>query len=110
VAQEWHFLDPEHALAKFGIQLVLSQPLKNNSEVITTNWSNSGMKTEFIRYMKSMNITTNWSNSGMKTEFIRCMKCVGAFINPNDMKRYTYRPYLIMKAVLGISSVQILIW
>jgi hypothetical protein len=35
-----------------------------------------------------MNTTTNWFNSGMKIEFIRYMKCVDAFINLNDMKRY----------------------
>jgi hypothetical protein len=34
--------------------------------------------------MSSMNTTTNLSNSGMNTEFIRYMKCVGAFVNPND--------------------------
>jgi hypothetical protein len=34
VAQECHFLDPELALAKHGVQLVLSQLLKYNSEVI----------------------------------------------------------------------------
>jgi hypothetical protein len=34
VTREWYFLDPELALAELGIQLVLSQPLKYNSEVI----------------------------------------------------------------------------
>jgi hypothetical protein len=46
----------------------------------------------------------NWFNTGMKTEFIRYMKCAGAFVNPNDMTRYSYKPYLIVKVVLGISS------
>jgi hypothetical protein len=54
--------------------------------------------------MSSMNTTTNWSISGIKTEFIRYMKCADAFVNPNDMTRYSYKPYLIVKAVLGISS------
>jgi hypothetical protein len=33
MTQEWYFLDPELALAKLGIKLVLSQPLKYNLEV-----------------------------------------------------------------------------
>jgi hypothetical protein len=33
MTQEWYFLDPELALAELGIELVLSQPLKYNSEV-----------------------------------------------------------------------------
>jgi hypothetical protein len=53
--------------------------------------------------MSSMKAMTNLSNSGMKTEFMRYMKCAGAFVNPNDMTRYSYRPYLTEKAVFGIS-------
>jgi hypothetical protein len=34
VTQEWDFLDQEFAFAKLGIQLMLSQTLKYNSEVI----------------------------------------------------------------------------
>jgi hypothetical protein len=45
----------------------------------------------------------------MKTEFIRYMKCAGTFVNPNDMTRYSKRPYLVVKVVLGISSESILI-
>jgi hypothetical protein len=32
------------------------------------------------------------------------MKYVGAFVNPKDMTRYSYNPYLVEKVVLGISS------
>jgi hypothetical protein len=39
----------------------------------------------------------------MNIEFMRYMKCAGAFINPNDMNRYSYNSYIIVKAVLGIS-------
>jgi hypothetical protein len=31
------------------------------------------------------------SFSGMNIELMRYMKCVGAFVNPNDMTRYTHR-------------------
>jgi hypothetical protein len=59
--------------------------------------------------MSSMNIMTNRSNSGMKIEFMRYMKCADAFVNPKDMTIYAKRPYLVVKVVLGISSAQILI-
>jgi hypothetical protein len=51
-----------------------------------------------------MNTMTNLSNSGMKMEFMRYMKCAGAFVNPNDKTRYSYMPYLIEKVVLAITS------
>jgi hypothetical protein len=59
----------------------------------------------FFEYsrMSSMKTMMNLTNSGMKTEFIRYMKCAGAFVNPNDMTRYSYRPYLVEKALMGIS-------
>jgi hypothetical protein len=34
VTQEWYLLDPKLAFAKLGVQLMLSQMLKYNSEVI----------------------------------------------------------------------------
>ena len=40
--------------------------------------------------MSSMNTTTNLSNSGMKTEFMRYMKNAGALVRPKDMTRYSY--------------------
>jgi hypothetical protein len=56
--------------------------------------------------MKTM---TNLSNSGMNTEFIRYMKCAGALVSPNDITKYSYNPYLVEKAILGTSSERILI-
>jgi hypothetical protein len=49
------------------------------------------------------------ANSSMDTRFMRYMKCAGAFVNPKDMTRYSYRPYLMEKVVLGISSARFLI-
>ena len=65
----------------------------------------------FLEYIKisSMNTTTNLSNSGMKTEFMRYMKNAGALVRPKDMIRYSYNPYLVEKAVFGISCGLILI-
>jgi hypothetical protein len=48
-----------------------------------------------------MKTTTNLSNSGMNTEFIRYMKCAGALVSPNDITKYSYNLYLVEKAVLG---------
>jgi hypothetical protein len=31
------------------------------------------------------------------------MKYAGAFVRPKDMTRYSYKPYLVEKVVLGIS-------
>jgi hypothetical protein len=38
------------------------------------------------------------------------MKYAGAFVNPNDITRYSYNPYLVEKVVFGISLARILIW
>jgi hypothetical protein len=56
-----------------------------------------------------MKTTMNLSSSGIKTEFIRYMKYVGALVSPKDITRYSYSPYLIEKAVFGISLGLILI-
>jgi hypothetical protein len=47
--------------------------------------------------------TINLSNSGVKTEFVRYMKNAGALVRPKDMTRYSYNPYLVEKAIFGIS-------
>jgi hypothetical protein len=102
VTQEWYFLDPELTLAELGVQLMLSQTLKYNSEVIFMIFH-----TPDYTKMSSMNTMTNGSNSDMKTEFMRHMKCAGALVNPKDMTRYSLRAYLVVKAVLGISLARI---
>jgi hypothetical protein len=56
-----------------------------------------------------MKTTTNLSNSGMNTEFIRYIKCAGALVSPNDITKYSYNPYLVENAVLETSSGRILI-
>jgi hypothetical protein len=45
----------------------------------------------------------------MKTEFIRYIKYAGALVSPNDITRYSYNPYLVEKAVFGMSQGLILI-
>jgi hypothetical protein len=56
--------------------------------------------------MKTM---TNLSNSGIKTEFIKYMKCAEALVSPNDITKYSYNPYLVENAILETSSGRILI-
>jgi hypothetical protein len=46
----------------------------------------------------------NLSNSGIKTEFIRYVKWAGAFVNLKDITKYSNNPYRVVNAVLGISS------
>jgi hypothetical protein len=50
-----------------------------------------------------MKTTTNLSNSGINTEFIKYVKWDGAFVNPKDMTKYSNNPYHVVNAVLGIS-------
>jgi hypothetical protein len=50
-----------------------------------------------------MNTTINLSNSGMKTEFMTYIKNAGALVRPKDMTRYSYNPYLVEKVVFGTS-------
>jgi hypothetical protein len=57
-----------------------------------------------------MKTTINLSSSGIKTEFMRYMKYAGALVSPKDITRYSYNPYLVEKAVFGMSQGLILIW
>jgi hypothetical protein len=56
-----------------------------------------------------MKTTMNLSNSGINTDFIRYIKCAGALVSPKDMTRYSNKPQRVEKAILGISSGEILI-
>jgi hypothetical protein len=57
--------------------------------------------------MSSMKTTTNLSWYSMNTLFIRHMKYAGAFVNPEGMTVNSYKPYLDVKVVLGMSSSRI---
>jgi hypothetical protein len=54
--------------------------------------------------MSSMKTTTKLSMYSMNTLFIRYMKYPGAFVNPKGMIVNSYKAYLDVKAVLGMSS------
>src|SRR4051812_33106274 len=49
--------------------------------------------------MSSMNTTTNLSKYSINTLFIMVMKYVGAFVSTKDITVYSYKPYLVVKAV-----------
>ena len=53
--------------------------------------------------MSSMNTTTNLSSSSMKTLFIMFMKYAGAFVSTKDTTVNSNYPYLVTKAVFGMS-------
>jgi hypothetical protein len=57
-----------------------------------------------------MKTTINLSNSGMNTEFIRYVKWAAAFVNPKDITKYSNNPYQVVKVVLIISSGRIRIY
>jgi hypothetical protein len=59
--------------------------------------------------MSLIKTTTNLSNSGMNTKFIKYVKWAGAFVNPKDITKYSNNLYRVVKAALGISSGRILI-
>jgi hypothetical protein len=59
--------------------------------------------------MLSMKTMTNLSNSGMNTEFTRYMKYAGALVSPNYITKYSYNSYLMDKTVLGTSIRRVLI-
>ena len=53
--------------------------------------------------MSSIKTTTNLLRYSMKTLFIRYMKYAGTLVRPKDIIVYSYNPYLVVKAILGIS-------
>jgi hypothetical protein len=57
-----------------------------------------------------MKTTTNLSNSGINTEFIKYMKYARALVSPNDITKYSQSLYLVEKVVFGIPLALILIW
>jgi accessory colonization factor AcfC len=84
MTQEWDFLDPELALPELGVQLMLSQMMKYNSEVIFMLFHTLQIYQNIINEHHD-----KLSNSDIKTEFMRYMKCASTFINPNDITRYS---------------------
>src|SRR3954464_12358175 len=63
----------------------------------------------FLEYtnISLINTPTNLSKNSINTLFIIFMKYAGALVNPNDITVYSYNPYLVVKAVFGISPSQI---
>jgi hypothetical protein len=53
--------------------------------------------------MPLMNTMMNLSRYFIKNLFIIYIKYVGALVNPKDITVYSYRPYLVIKAVFSMS-------
>jgi hypothetical protein len=84
VTQEWYFLDPKFALAKFGILLILSQMLKHDSKVFFMLFHTFQIYQNVVdeHYDKLVQLRH-------EIEFMRYMKCAGTFVHPKDMIRYS---------------------
>jgi hypothetical protein len=54
--------------------------------------------------MSSKYTTTNLSKYSRKISFMRVIKVAGALVRPKGRTRNSKCPYLVLKAVLGISS------
>ncbi|KAK9128760.1 hypothetical protein Syun_017557 [Stephania yunnanensis] len=58
--------------------------------------------------MSSMKTMTNLSKYGFNTLCIKSMNMAGAFVSPNGIIVNSNNPYLVLNAVLGMSSFGIL--
>jgi len=65
----------------------------NQVSTIRRCWACSSLFLEYIK-MSSINTTTNLSNSGTKTEFMRYMKNGGALVRPKD-NRNSHKRYIV---------------
>jgi hypothetical protein len=105
MSQELNSIQPKFTLAELSVQLVLSQPGQDGADMLCMLFFILGIYQDVID-----EATTNLSNSGIKIEFMRYIKNAGAFVRPKDMTRYSYNPYLVEKVVFVISCGQIFIW
>ena len=103
MTEEWNLVNPELALAELSVQLMLSQSLQHEPQMLFML---------FLYLGEDQNIINENHHEDIQivheTMFIRCMKKAGALVKPNDMTVYSYGPYLQVNAVLGISSGRIL--
>jgi hypothetical protein len=104
MSKKRNFLQPESTLAELGIELMVPKSLQNNAEMPRMLFFTLGIAQDVVNEDNDKLV-----NSGMNTEFIRYMKCAGALVSLNDITKYSYNLYLVEKAVLGTSSGWILI-
>ena len=83
---------------------MISKTLKNDAQVFGMVFLIPGINKDVVNenHDKLVKLRIN-------TEFMRYMKYAGAFVRPKDITKYSYNPYLVEKAILGISQGQILI-
>ena len=97
------FLQPELTLAKLSIHVMFSKFLQNQPQMLFMICFYFGEDQNIINedHNKPIEILHN-------TLFIIYMKYVGALVSPKDITVYSYNPYRVVKAVLGMSDEQIL--
>src|SRR5205809_1020490 len=90
---------PEFALRKFSVELMVSKCLEDRPQLLL-------MFRLRARVDKDVNDkdNENLSKYCRNTLFIRSIKAAGAFVIPNGMTVNSYRPYRVQKAVFGMSS------
>jgi hypothetical protein len=84
MTQKFDGIKLEFTFREFGIQTMISQTLKNNMKVSSMIFKIFGIDQNIVD-----KITTNLSSSGMKTEFMRYMKYAGALVRSKDITRYS---------------------
>src|SRR4051812_3537157 len=89
LSQNSHLLNLAYSLCSLSFSII-----------ILRCFSCSASSLEYIS-MSSINTTTNLS---------MFMKYAGAFVSPKDITIYSYKPYLVVKAVFGTSSSRIFNW
>ena len=84
MSQKLCSIQPKLALAEFGIQLVFPQSSQDYAKMLCMLF----IVLRIYQYVINEH-HYNLSNSGMKTEFMRYMKNAGALVRPKDMTRYS---------------------
>src|SRR4051794_9113885 len=72
-----------------------------------TSFSQNSHLLNLAYNLLNLEYTNISSMNSINTLFIIFMKYAGALVNPNDITVYSYNPYLVVKAVFGISFSQI---
>jgi hypothetical protein len=84
MTQKFNGIKPEFTFREFGTQMVISLPLKNNMKMFSVIFKIFRIDQNIVD-----KTTMNLSSSGMKTEFMRYMKHAGALVRPKDITRYS---------------------
>src|SRR4051812_32435564 len=102
MSEESHFLQPKLTFAELGIQLVLAQLLQYQKQMCLMLLLILGIDQYVINEHRNELI-----QELHKHLVHHIHKYAGALVNTNDITVYSYNPYLVVKAVFGISPSRI---